>query len=147
MTTDTQAAVAAALMQAANCRHTYGLKDPDDAYGVNTVVYVSRDAILALITPDAMAALEAERDKARRKVADVADELLNAATELAQYASYSEIVGAISHNRVQIREWCDKVFDIRNRLPEDENYEPSFAAMEARDVKGEGCERGADGGI
>jgi len=34
----------------------------------------------------------------------------HAGRELASYASYSEIVGAVGHNRSQIREWCDKVF-------------------------------------
>jgi len=30
--------------------------------------------------------------------------------ELAEYASFSEIAGGITKNRVQIREFCDKVF-------------------------------------
>lgn len=39
-----------------------------------------------------------------------------AAIELAQYTSYAEIVGGISQNRKQIREWCDKVFAIHNEI-------------------------------
>lgn len=43
-------------------------------------------------------------------VEDAADKLANAALELAEYASYAEIVGAIRHNRSAIRTWCDAVF-------------------------------------
>ena len=37
-------------------------------------------------------------------------QMIEAAQELAEYASYAEIVGGVSKNRPQIREWCDKVF-------------------------------------
>jgi hypothetical protein len=43
-------------------------------------------------------------------------EMRHAALELAQYTSYSEIVGGIHHNRPPIREWCDKVFEIGREL-------------------------------
>ena len=33
----------------------------------------------------------------------------DAGLRLAEYASYSEIIGAVHHNRPQIREWCDKL--------------------------------------
>lgn len=37
-------------------------------------------------------------------------EISSYATELAEYSSYAEIIGAISHNRKAIRMYCDKVF-------------------------------------
>ena len=58
-----------------------------------------------------------------------ADALLTTATELAQYASYAEIVGGVSVNGAPIRKWCDAVFVLRKTLPEGENFEPSFAAL------------------
>lgn len=129
--TDTQAAVAAALMQAAEVVYQFfDALSFDDEWSLEDL----QAAILALITTDAMAALEAVKAEARKDVADMADELLHAATELAQLASYSEIVGGISHNRSHIRKWCDEVFAIRKRLPEDENYDPSFAALEGGDA-------------
>ena len=36
----------------------------------------------------------------------------HAALELAQYASYAEIVGRVSLNKDQIREWSDKIFKL-----------------------------------
>lgn len=57
-----------------------------------------------------------------------ANDLLTAARELAQFASYAEIVGGVSVNRNHVREWCDKVFDIIRGLPEDENFEPTLIA-------------------
>ncbi len=42
------------------------------------------------------------------------EEMAKAGLELAQYASYAEIVGAISHNRQAIRKWCDKVFEFHH---------------------------------
>ena len=38
------------------------------------------------------------------------DVVTHLATELAEYASYAEIIGAVSHNRKAIREYCDKIF-------------------------------------
>ena len=61
-----------------------------------------------------------------REALDKANELLAASRELAQLASYAEIVGGISINRPHIRKWCDAVFTICKTLPEDENYEPTF---------------------
>lgn len=43
-------------------------------------------------------------------------ELSEAARELAQYASYAEIIGAIGHNRQPIRKWCDEVFRLCGKL-------------------------------
>ena len=45
-------------------------------------------------------------------------EMRSAAVELAGYASYAEIVGAVSHNRSAVRKWCDEVFRL-NRAIED----------------------------
>ncbi|KQT08495.1 hypothetical protein ASG40_11480 [Methylobacterium sp. Leaf399] len=44
------------------------------------------------------------------------EELAKAALELASYASYAEMVGAIGHNRDQIRKWCDEVYRIRETV-------------------------------
>lgn len=54
-----------------------------------------------------------------------------AAIELAQYASYAEIVGGISQNRKQIREWCDKVLAIHNEI---ENADTAGDAIGTSDV-------------
>jgi hypothetical protein len=43
-------------------------------------------------------------------------ELSEAARELAQYASYAEIIGAIGHNRQPIRKWCDEIFRLCRKL-------------------------------
>ena len=45
-------------------------------------------------------------------------ELQEAASELAQYASYAEIVGGINVNKKQIRNWCDKVFALNHKINE-----------------------------
>lgn len=47
------------------------------------------------------------------------EELTHLATELAEYTSYAEIVGAISHNRQPIREFCDKIFDFNRKIEEE----------------------------
>lgn len=47
-----------------------------------------------------------ERDELQGRI----DEISGYATELAEYASYSEIIGAISHNREAVRVYCDKIF-------------------------------------
>src|SRR5690606_33021724 len=47
-----------------------------------------------------------ERDELQGRI----DEISTYATELAEYASYAEIIGSVSHNRSAIREYCDKVF-------------------------------------
>jgi hypothetical protein len=134
MTTDTQAVVAAALMQAAKecVPADYMGLSGEYTDGARHAKWDCHNRILAMIPADAMAALEAVKAEARKDVVGMANELLHAATELAQLASYSEIVGGISHNRPHIRKWCDEVFAIRKRLPEDKNYEPSFAAMEGK---------------
>lgn len=43
-------------------------------------------------------------------------ELSEAARELAAYASYAEIIGAIGHNKTPIRKWCDEVFRLSHQL-------------------------------
>lgn len=70
----------------------------------------------------------ADAQAAQAAVTEKANELLKAAKELAEYASYAEIVGGISVNRSQIRRECDAVFNAIRILPEDENYEKSFLA-------------------
>ena len=47
---------------------------------------------------------------------ELLEKIANAGTELAQYASYSEIVGAINHNREPIRKWCEEVFRWKREL-------------------------------
>jgi hypothetical protein len=44
--------------------------------------------------------------------------LAHAGVELAMYASYAEIVGAVCHNRTQVRGWCDEVFRLNHALRE-----------------------------
>jgi predicted RNase H-like nuclease (RuvC/YqgF family) len=41
---------------------------------------------------------------------------LESAFELAEYASYAEIVGGVTHNRTAIRAGCDALFDLRDKL-------------------------------
>ncbi len=43
-------------------------------------------------------------------------ETMEVAMELAEYASYSEITGGISTNRTNIREGCDRLFDLRDKI-------------------------------
>lgn len=53
---------------------------------------------------------------------DKFDELAEAAKELAEYASYAEIVGGVSVNKPQIRRECDRVFAaLRSLEAETEN--------------------------
>lgn len=64
--------------------------------------------------------------------------LLEASRELAGYASYAEIVGGISVNRPQIRQWCDAVFEAMRTMPIDaesgERTAPDLPALFARIV-------------
>lgn len=91
---------------------------------------------------------QAERDAALAQVAllPLAD-LLKAARELAGYASYAEIVGGLSVNKPQVREWCDKVFEVIRSLPVDQDFEPTasaLAALSRRDaqIRAEGRKEG-----
>lgn len=52
------------------------------------------------------ASKQAEIDGLQKRV----DVVTHLATELAEYASYAEIIGAVLHNRKAIREYCDKIF-------------------------------------
>jgi hypothetical protein len=54
-------------------------------------------------------------------------ELAEAASELAQFASYAEIVGAVLHNRQPIRKWCDEVFRLGHQL-DDAGWQAEHAA-------------------
>lgn len=47
---------------------------------------------------------------------DLLEQLKQAASELASYASYAEIIGAIHHNRSQIRQYCDQVQEINAKI-------------------------------
>lgn len=47
---------------------------------------------------------------------DIVREMAKAAVELASFASYAEIVGAVTHNAKQVREWSDRVFELNRRL-------------------------------
>lgn len=60
-------------------------------------------------------------------------ELAKAASELAQYASYAEIVGGVSENRSAIRMWSDRVFELKHALEKslDDGGTP---LVDARDV-------------
>jgi hypothetical protein len=52
------------------------------------------------------------------KETELLQKLCSAADELAQYASYAEIVGGIHHNRSAIRNNCDIVFSINQEIRE-----------------------------
>lgn len=93
--------------------------------------------------------LEIERDAALAQVAllPLAD-LLEAARELAGYASYAEIVGGLSVNKPQVRGW-DKVFEIIRSLPVDQDFEPTtdtLTALSRRDaqMRAEGMRKALD---
>ena len=47
------------------------------------------------------------------------EDIINIATELAEYASYAEIVECVQVNRVAIRKYCDMVFDFNNKRDEE----------------------------
>lgn len=47
---------------------------------------------------------------------ELLEKMANAGMELAMYTSYSEIVGAVSHNREYIRKWCDEVYKLQAEL-------------------------------
>lgn len=50
------------------------------------------------------------------------EEVREAASKLASFASYAEIVGGIHHNRSQIREHCDTVYELLAKIKHmDEN--------------------------
>jgi hypothetical protein len=68
-----------------------------------------------------------------KEVLKTANELLFAAKELRDYASYAEMVGGVSVNRPQIREWCDKILEIYKKLPENENFDHVFKIQEKDD--------------
>jgi hypothetical protein len=57
--------------------------------------------------------------KQRISKSDLSDLLVrmkNAAVNLAELASYAEIVGGVSVNRNAIRKWCDVVFDLKRQI-------------------------------
>lgn len=51
----------------------------------------------------------AENAEIKKKL-EHASAMSKAGMELAEYASYAEIVGMVHHNREQIRKWCDEIF-------------------------------------
>jgi hypothetical protein len=57
-------------------------------------------------------------------------ELAKAAVELAQYASYAEIVGGMSVNNAAVREWSDRIFALNAALGKkmDDAGAPMFAS-------------------
>lgn len=59
------------------------------------------------------------------------DELTSIATELAEYASYAEIVGGVTVNRAAVRSFCDKVFDF-NRKSDDQYIEQALKGGESK---------------
>lgn len=82
---------------------------------------------------EVLAALEAATppDLVEAGKANIAG-LLEASRELAGYASYAEIVGGVSVNRPQIRQWCDAVFEAVRTMPRDaESGEPTAPDLPA----------------
>lgn len=81
---------------------------------------------------------------------DILSEMTAAGRELAAYASYFEIVGAIGHNRVAIRKWCDEVFRLGHeldRLKEEGELptdEPAWLVRKERDLLRQAVVRYAD---
>lgn len=64
-------------------------------------------------TLDEMYVKEAQKsDDLQKRV----DEIVSIATELAEYASYAEIVGGVTVNRAAVRSFCDKVFDFNRKV-------------------------------
>lgn len=55
--------------------------------------------------------LNSKIEALQRRVEEL-EVMRQAALELAQYASYAEIVGRVSLNKDQIREWSDKIFKL-----------------------------------
>lgn len=47
---------------------------------------------------------------------EIIEKLLHEGYELAQYASYAEIVGGISVNRPPIRMHCDAIYELQREL-------------------------------
>lgn len=47
-------------------------------------------------------------------------EMASAGLELAEYASYSEIIGSLGNNRRAIRKWCDVVFKLKREAEANE---------------------------
>lgn len=81
--------------------------------------------------------LTAERDAARAengRLREANERMTSAAMELAAYASYAEMVGEIGHNRLQIRKWCDTVFEI-NREQDRAALQPTPASWGAAGVQ------------
>jgi hypothetical protein len=52
---------------------------------------------------------------------ELLEKIANAGMELAQYASYAEIVGAIGYNREHIRKWCEEAFRLQRELDDVKN--------------------------
>ncbi len=78
-------------------------------------------------------AYEAGQQSQQAKVEELqkrVDEITSIATELAEYASYAEIVGGVTVNRAAVRSFCDKVFEFNRKV--DQELEQA--------LKGEGCQ-------
>lgn len=73
---------------------------------------------------------EGVQQSAELDTTSILTELSEAARELAQYASYAEIIGAIGHNRQPIRKWCDEVFRLCGKL-DDIRWEAEHPADDA----------------
>lgn len=81
---------------------------------------------------------------------DMLAEMAAAGRELAAYASYAEIVGALGCNRSAVRKWCDEVFRLAHaldslkedgELPTDE---PAWLVRKERDLLRQAVVRYAD---
>lgn len=67
-------------------------------------------------------AIAAMREDQQSKIDELqkrVDEITNIATELAEYASYAEIVGGVTVNRSAVRSFCDKIFDFNRKVNQD----------------------------
>lgn len=113
-----------------------------DAEGSRNAAFAACDTMRA--ERDRLAAELAAAKQREAALVKHGTTILQAAKELAEYVSYAEIVGGLTVNRPQVREWCDNVFSALHALPEDENFERSFAALAEMQARDEGAELRAE---
>lgn len=82
-----------------------------------------------------------EADTEHRSKEEVLSAIAEAAVELAQYASYANIVGAVGHNQMPIRKWSDEIFRLNHAYQEmleaeepARRAEPHWLVLKERDL-------------
>jgi hypothetical protein len=61
-------------------------------------------------------AADLKQRTSKSELSDLLVRMKDAAINLAEFASYAEIVGGVSVNRNAIRKWCDDVFDLKRQI-------------------------------